>query len=58
MYLPLTFQNGQVTLVYVVNRYLEDFIKNPNWVVSSVKHHVMQQISVDLSFSQCIDQGR
>ena len=49
---PLTFQNGQVTSAYVANRYLEDFGKNPNWEVSSVKHHVMQQISVDLSISQ------
>ena len=49
---PLTFRNRQVTSVYVANRYLEDFSKNPNWVVSGVKHHVMQQISVDLSLSQ------
>ena len=49
---PLTFQNGQVTLAYVANRYLKDFSKNPNWKVSSVKHHVMQQISSDLSLSQ------
>ncbi|KAK9986371.1 hypothetical protein SO802_031322 [Lithocarpus litseifolius] len=49
---PLTFQNGQVTSAYVAKRYLEDFGKNPNWEVSGVKHHVMQQISVDLSISQ------
>ena len=49
---PLTFQNGQVTLAYVANRYLKDFSKNPNWEVSGVKHHVMQQISIDLSLSQ------
>ena len=49
---PLTFQNGQVTLAYVVNGYLENFGKNPNWKVSSVKHHVMQKISVDLRISQ------
>ena len=55
---PLTFQNGQVTSAYVTNKYLEDFDKNPNWEVSGVKHLVMQQISVDLSFSRCIDQGR
>ena len=42
---PLTFQNEQVTSVYVANMYLE------NWEVSGVKHHVMQQISVDLSLS-------
>ena len=36
----------------MANRYLEDFSKNPTWEVSGVKHHVMQQISVDLSFSQ------
>ena len=49
---PLTFQNGQITLAYVANRYLENFGKNPNWKVSGVKHHVMQKISVDLSISQ------
>ena len=49
---PLTFQNGQVTSAYVANKYLEDFGKNRNWEVSSVKHHVMQQILVDLSISQ------
>ena len=38
---PLTFKNGQVTLAYVAKRYLEDFGKNPNWEISSVKHHVM-----------------
>ena len=38
---PLTFQNGQVTLAYVANRYLEDFSKNTNQEVSGVKHHVM-----------------
>ena len=36
----------------MANRYLEDFSKNPTWEVSDVKHHVMQQISVDLSLSQ------
>ncbi|XP_075640506.1 uncharacterized protein LOC142612280 [Castanea sativa] len=49
---PLTFQNGQVTSAYVANKYLEDFRKNPNWEVLGVKHHVMQQILVDLSLSQ------
>ena len=44
---PLSFQNEQVTLAYVANRYLKDFSKNPNWEVSGVKHH-----SVDLSLSQ------
>ena len=48
----LTFQNGQVTSAYVANRHLKDFGKNPNWEVLVVKHHVMQQISVDLSISQ------
>ena len=38
---PLAFQNGQVTLAYVANRYLKDFSKNLNWDVSGVKHHVM-----------------
>ena len=36
----------------MANKYLEDFGKNPNWKVSGVKHHVMQQISIDLSISQ------
>ena len=31
----------------MVNRYLEDFSKNPNWEVSGIKHH-----SVDLSLSR------
>ena len=31
----------------MAKKYLEDFNKNPNWEVSSVKHH-----SVDLSLSQ------
>ena len=48
---PLTFQNEQVTSVYVANKYFEDFGKNPNWEVSGVKYHVMQKISVDLSIS-------
>nr|XP_023872621.1 uncharacterized protein LOC111985204 [Quercus suber] len=48
---PITFQNGQVTSAYVANKYLEDFGKNPNWEVSSVKCHAMQKILVDLSIS-------
>ena len=36
----------------MAKRYLEDFGKNPNWEVSGVKHHVMQKILIDLSFSQ------
>ena len=55
---PLIFQNGQVTLAYVANRYLEDFSKNPNWKVSGVMRHVMQQISVDYVLVKCINQGR
>ena len=55
---PLTFQNGQVTSAYVANRYLEDFSKNPNWKVSGVMRHVMQQISVDYVLVKCINQGR
>ena len=49
---PLTFKNGQVTSAYVAKRYFEDFGKNPNWEVLSVKHHVMQKISIDLNLSQ------
>ena len=52
MYLPLTLKNGQVTSAYVAKRYMEDFGKNPNWEVSGVKHHVMQNISIDLNLSQ------
>ena len=52
MYLPLTFKNGQVTSTYVAKRYLEDFGKNPNWEVLGVKHHVMQNILIDLNLSQ------
>ena len=44
---PLSFQNEQVTLAYMANRYLEDFRKNPNWKVLGVKHRL-----VDLSLSQ------
>ena len=36
----------------MAKRYLEDLGKNPNWEVSSVKPHVMQKISIDLSLSQ------
>ena len=49
---PLSFQNEQVTSTYIANRYLEDFSKNSNLEVSGFKHHVMQQISIDLSLSQ------
>ena len=52
MYLSPNISNGQVTSTYVANKYLEDFSKNSNWEVSSVRHHVMQQISFDLSPSQ------
>ena len=36
----------------MAKRYFEDFGKNPNWEVSSVKHHMMQKISIDLSLSR------
>ena len=39
---PPNISNGQVISTYVANKYLEDFSKNSNWEVSSVRHHVMQ----------------
>ncbi|XP_050255010.1 uncharacterized protein LOC126700879 [Quercus robur] len=45
-------KNGQATLAYVAKRFIEDFSKNPNWEVSGVHNHVMQNLSVDLSVNQ------
>ena len=33
-------------------RFIEDFSKNPNWELSGVHNHVMQNLSVDLSVNQ------
>lgn len=49
---PKSFKNSQATLAYVVKRFIEDFSKNPNWEVSGVHNHVMQNLSVDLSVNQ------
>ena len=47
-----TFKHNQVTSTYVARKYLDDFNKNPNWVVSGVKHQVMRDVYVDLSINQ------
>ena len=47
-----TFKHSQVTSTYVARKYLDDFNRNPDWAVSSVKHRVMQDVSVDLSINQ------
>ena len=49
---PKSFKNSQATLAYVAKRFIEDFSKNPNWEVSGVHNHVMQNLSVDLSVNQ------
>ncbi|XP_050280545.1 uncharacterized protein LOC126721538 [Quercus robur] len=47
-----TFKHSQVTSTYVARKYLDDFNKNPNWAVSSVKCQVMHDMYVDLSINQ------
>ena len=47
-----TFKHSQVTSTYVARKYLDDFNKNPDWVVSGVKYRVMQDVSMDLSINQ------
>ncbi|XP_050242275.1 uncharacterized protein LOC126691260 [Quercus robur] len=49
---PKSFKNSQATSAYVAKRFIEDFSKNPNWEVSGVHNHVMQNLSVDLSINQ------
>ena len=49
---PKYFKNSQATLAYVVKRFIEDFSNNPNWEVSGVHNHVMQNLSVNLSVNQ------
>ena len=49
---PKSFKNSQATLAYVGKRFIEDFSKNPNWELSGVHNHVMQNLSVDLSVNQ------
>ena len=36
---------------YMHHKYLDDFNKNPDWVVSGVKYRVMQDVYVDLSIN-------
>ena len=36
---PRTFQNSQVTSVYVAKKYMKNFSKNPNWTIAGVQHH-------------------
>ena len=36
----------------MVRKYLDDFNKNLDWAISSVKRRVMQDVSVDLSINQ------
>ena len=50
--MPRVFKNSQATLAYVAKRFIKDFSKNPNWEVSGVHNHVMQNLSVDLSVNQ------
>ena len=47
-----TFKHSQITSTYMVRKYLEDFNKNLDWVISGVKHRVMQDVFVDLSINQ------
>ena len=49
---PKSFKNSQAISTYVAKRFIEDFSKNPNWEVSGVHNHVMQNLSVDLSVNQ------
>ena len=49
---PKSFKNSQATSAHVAKRFIEDFSKNPNWKVSGVHNHVMQNLSVDLSVNQ------
>ena len=36
----------------MARKYLDDFNKNLDWAISSVKRRVMQDVSVDLSINQ------
>ena len=47
-----SFKNNQATSVYVAKRFIKDFSKNPNWEVSDVPNHVMQNLSINLSVNQ------
>ena len=39
-------------MLQVAKRFIEDFTKNPNWKVSGVQNHVIQNLFVDLSVNQ------
>ena len=47
-----SFQYSQVISSYVAKKYLQNFGKNPKWEMVGVKHHVKQDISVELSRNQ------
>ena len=49
---PKSFKNSQATSAYIAKRFIEDFSKYPNWEVSGVHNHVMQNLFVDLSVNQ------
>ena len=49
---PKSFKNSQATSAYVAKRFIEDFSKNPNWELSGVHNHVMQNLFVDLIVNQ------
>ena len=49
---PKSFKNSQAISAYVAKRFIEDFSKNPNWEVSGVHNHLMQNLSIDLSVNQ------
>ena len=44
---PKSFKNSQATSAYVAKRFIKNFGKNPNWEVSGVHNHVMQNLSVN-----------
>ncbi|XP_030964198.1 uncharacterized protein LOC115985397 [Quercus lobata] len=49
---PKSFKNSQATSVYIAKRFIENFSKNPNWEVSGIHNHVMQNLSVNLNVNQ------
>ena len=48
---PKSFKNSQTTSAYVAKRFIENFSKNPNWEVSGIHNHVMQNLFVNLSIN-------
>ena len=49
---PKSFKNSQATSAYIAKRFIENFSENPNWEVSGVHDHVIQNLYVDLSVNQ------